>query len=81
MIKARFYIVAEDYRPTKWPIKYPYWCIGETEREALLVAYADSLEEIQELWPEADQVEWAEVDEVVFTSRLPKPDWYKEEEK
>lgn len=32
MIRARFYIkksdCGNDYRPVKWPIKYPYWCSG-----------------------------------------------------
>jgi len=82
MIRARFYSSAYDYRPMKWPIKYPYWCIGETaEFLSILIAYADSLEEIYEMWPEAEEVEWEEVDEIIFTSRFPKPDWYKEEEK
>ena len=34
MIRARFYInkkdCGNDYRPVKWPIKYPYWCTGES---------------------------------------------------
>ena len=29
MVRARFYIkkkdCGNDYRPVKWPIKYPYW--------------------------------------------------------
>ena len=45
-----------------------------------MIAYADSVEDIKRLWPEAYQIEWDEVDEIVFTSRFPKPDWYKEEE-
>lgn len=82
MIRARFYTAEKDYRPIKWPIKYPYWCSGETgELSAILIAYADSLEEIYEMWPEAENVEWEEVDKIEFTSRFPKPDWYKEEGK
>jgi hypothetical protein len=79
MIRARFYTDSEDYRPVKWPIKYPYWCSGETHRASILIAYADSVEEIYELWPEAYQIEWEEVDEIVFTSRFPRPRWYKED--
>lgn len=34
MIRARFYIGKDDcdndYRPVKWPIKYPYWCSAES---------------------------------------------------
>ena len=44
MIRARFYTAEKDYRPIKWPIKYPYWCSGETaELSAILIAYADTL--------------------------------------
>lgn len=36
MIRARFYIkksdCSNDYRPVKWPIKYPYWCSGESDK-------------------------------------------------
>jgi hypothetical protein len=35
MIRARFYIKKSDcdndYRPVKWPIKYPYWCSAESD--------------------------------------------------
>ena len=45
MIKARFYIkksdCGNDYRPVKWPIKYPYWCSGESDDSFILVAYAE----------------------------------------
>ena len=61
------------------PLKYPYWCTGEGYGYNILVAYADSVEDIERLWPEAYQIEWEEVSEIVFTSRFPKPDWYKEE--
>lgn len=80
MIRARFYVDKEkcegDYRPLKWPIKYPYWCSGESEDSFVLVAYVDSIEELKELWPEASDIEYSEEDEVSFSSRFPKPDWY-----
>lgn len=79
MIRARFYTAEKDYRPIKWPIKYPYWCSGQTDSAFILVAYADSIDKITELWPEAYQIEWEEVDKIVFTARFPKPNWYKEE--
>lgn len=45
MIKARFYIkksdCGNDYRPVKWPIKYPYWCSGESDDSFILVVYAE----------------------------------------
>ncbi len=84
MLRARFYVNMEacndDYRPVKWPIKYPYWCSGETMNdEFVLVAYVDSVKVLKELWPEADKIETNEVDKIIFTSRFPKPDWYNPE--
>ena len=82
MILARFYIEKKDcnndYRPIKWPIKYPYWCSGESDKGFYLVAYADNVEQIRELWPEARLVEPIEVDEIKFSDRFPKTKWYNE---
>jgi hypothetical protein len=83
MICVRFFVRDEDYRPVKWPIKYPYWCTGYGEdREgeyATLVAYADNVEQLMELWPDAEAIDVfkEDVDKCVFSSRFPKPDWYK----
>lgn len=53
MIRARFYLrfkdCGNDYRPVQWPIKYPYWCTGESSDAFILVAYADNVEQIMEL--------------------------------
>lgn len=81
MIRARFYIkksdCSNDYRPVKWPIKYPYWCSGESDDSFTLVAYAEDEDSIKELWPEAYDINVLEKDtEVKFTLRFPKPKWY-----
>lgn len=80
MIRARFYINKEecggDYRPLTWPIEHPYWCTGESDNDFILVAYANSVEEIKNLWPEASSIEVQEVEKVVFTDRFKRPDWY-----
>lgn len=81
MIRARFKELSYDYRPVEWPIKYPYWCTAEGHGYHILVAYADSVEDIKRLWPTAIDIEWDEVEGIVFTSRFPKPDWYSEESK
>jgi len=48
MLRCRFYVnqeeVENDYRPVSWPIKYPYWCSGESETDFILIAYVDSIE-------------------------------------
>lgn len=46
-----------------------------------LVAYADNLNQITELWPEAVDIESTKVDKIVFTSRFPKPEWFHESDK
>lgn len=80
MKRARFLVSKKacknDYIPTKWPVKYPYWCTGEHNRNFILVAYVDSIDELKELWPEAEQIETTEETEIFFSSRFPKPDWY-----
>lgn len=82
MIRARFLIDKDqcsgDFRPVKWPIQYPYWCSGQNNKEFVLVAYAGSIEELKDLWPEAFSIESKEVDKILFSDRFPKPDWYKE---
>ena len=84
MIRARFYVKKKDcdndYRPVKWPIKYPYWCTGESPDCFIIVTYADNVEHIMELWPEACFIESKEVDAIEFTSRFPKPKWYNKKE-
>lgn len=81
MIRARFYIkksdCGNDYRPVKWPIKYPYWCSAESSNSFVLVAYAEDEDSIKELWPEAYDINVLEKDtEIRFTLRFPKPEWY-----
>ena len=81
MIRARFYIkksdCGNDYRPVKWPIKYPYWCSAESSNSFVLVAYAEDEDSIKELWPEAYDINILEKDtEIRFTLRFPKPEWY-----
>lgn len=76
MIRARFYIkksdCSNDYRPVKWPIKYPYWCSAESSNSFVLVAYAEDEDSIKELWPEAYDINVLEKDtEIRFTLK-----WY-----
>lgn len=79
MIRVRFEANLDDPRPINWPIKHPYWVTGESDDHAILVAYADNEKYIFSNWPEAQNLEIEEVNEYVFTSRFPKPDWFEEE--
>jgi len=78
MIRARFHAAEPDYRPSKWPLKHPYWCTGYGEGYSTIVAYADSEEQILEHWPEANNIDSEECDEYCFTERFPRPDWFQE---
>lgn len=75
MLRVRFKTDAEDPRPISWPIPHPYWVTGFNDTHSVIVAYADNLEQIQELWPEAEDMDPEEVEDYVFTSRFSKPDW------
>lgn len=79
MIRCRFKQPMDDPRPITWPIMHPYWVSGEGIDEGgeyhIIVAYADSEEEIVSLWPEATNLDSEEATEYCFTSRFPKPDW------
>ena len=81
MKRFRFYLDKEacgyDYRPVVWPIRYPYWCSGENADSFILIAYAESEDEIRSQWPEVEDFDFVEdVDGITFSSRFPKPDWY-----
>jgi hypothetical protein len=77
MIRARFKVAGDDYRPVIWPIKHPYWCSGYDERRAVLVAYADDEAEIMRNWPDAEALDVMQegLEEYTFTGRFPRPDW------
>lgn len=77
MIRARFHANPVDPRPVKWPIKHPYWVTGYGDDYSIIVAYADSEEQILGLWPEAAEIESTDPDGYQFTDRFPKPGWFK----
>jgi len=78
MLRVRFHANADDYRPVKWPVKYPFWCTGYGDDYSIVIAYVDKVEDIHELWPEATNLDVEERDQITFSSRFPKPDWYNE---
>lgn len=82
MLRVRFFVNSKDPRPINWPIKHPYWITGTAGDDSyhILVSYADDLDYIKDNWPEAKIDSAEEVDDYVFTSRFPKPDWFNEGE-
>lgn len=79
MIRARFKVNEDDFRPVVWPIKHPYWCTGYGEGYAVIVAYADDEAEIQRNWPDAKDINSTPENKYEFTDRFPKPHWFKQE--
>ena len=79
MIRARFQTNKTDYRPIKWPVKHPYWCTG-SGGYSVVVAYADSEDELLTNWPEAENIESKETDHYFFSNRFPKPEWFKKQQ-
>lgn len=76
MIRARFQVADDDYRPMKWPIKHPYWCTGQSDTHFILVTYADNEAEILENWPDAEEIDSEVVENYVFTDRFQQPAWF-----
>ena len=76
LFRIRFHANPDDYRPVKWPVKYPFWCSGYGENFSVVIAYVDSVDELMELWPEASNLDIEERESITFTDRFPKPSWY-----
>ena len=81
MIRARFNVDVDDYRPINWPIKHPYWCTGQSDDVYIIVAYADDEQEILNNWPEAENIDAEKAEQYSFTDRFPKPEWLMKEQK
>lgn len=74
-IRARFKTDENDYRPVKWPPPGPFWCTGYGDGSSIVVAYMKNEKQIEEYWPDAEEVEITQRDEITFTDRFPKPEW------
>ena len=83
-LRCRFHTAAEDYRPVKFPPPGPYWHTGlcwldDKRYENVIAAYVRSLDQVTEYWPEATDIDVTEQDEITYTDRFPKPDWYQDD--
>lgn len=78
--RYRFKVTDEDPRPTNWPLPYPYWITGyDSSDYATIVAYGESDDYIESEWPSALRpLDYEEVVGVEFSSRFPRPEWWKE---
>ncbi len=79
-IRYRFKTRAvEDSRPVKWPMPGPYWESGFAGdgSYAVMIAYLPVRFRLRTFWPDAFAVEKERCDSIEFTSRFPRPHWWK----
>lgn len=78
--RHRFRANVEDPRPVSFPPPGPYWITGYGPSWATVVAYLPTGEEVTKYWPEASEVDSDPMDEITFTGRFPKPEWWRGED-
>jgi hypothetical protein len=69
----------DDYRPIIFNPKYPWWCSGEGDDYAIIIAYLPKSEPLEKYWDDAFDIDFTEEREINFSSRFPKPDYYLKE--
>jgi hypothetical protein len=76
--RYRFYTKSlEDYRPLIFNPEYPWWCSGEGDDYAVIIAYLPENEDLSKYWDDAYEITFTEKDEITFSDRFPKPEYYK----
>lgn len=66
----------KDYRPLIFNKKYPWWCSGESDADVTIIAYLPKSEDLSKYWDDAFDIDFTEHDEITFSSRFPKPDYF-----
>ena len=83
-LRVRFKSDAADERPIYKPPSLPegpWWVSGyDSEDNSILIAYVKSKETIFKQWPEAKELDIEMCEQVTFSDRFPKPDWWVEVE-
>lgn len=75
-LRVRFHANESDYRSVKWPPPGPYWCSGVGEGYSIVVAFVHTEDQIKEFWPEATNIDVMSEEEIKFSDRFAKPDWW-----
>lgn len=80
--RIRFRASLEDYRCVEWPPLGPYWCSGEGDNYAIVVAYVPHGTDDATLfkyWPEMTHLGRMQTDTTLtFSDRFPRPDYWKD---
>lgn len=71
-----------DMRPIIFNPAYPWWCSGYAgdDSYATIVAYLPAGEPLERYWDDAEIDFQDECDEITFTDRFAKPDYFVETE-
>jgi len=67
----------DDYRPLIFNPSYPWWCSGFNDETATIIAYLPVGEELSKYWDDATDIDYTEENEIKFSDRFPKPDYFK----
>lgn len=69
-----------DYRPLIFNPKFPWWCNGfsDDDKSAIIIAYLPNDENLLKYWNDAFNIEFEDRNEIIFTSRFPKPSYFVE---
>lgn len=70
----------EDNRPLVFNPKFPWWCSGSSEDDKgdydVIIAYLPIGEDLLKYWDDAFDIDSDEREEITFTDRFPKPDYF-----
>jgi hypothetical protein len=66
----------KDYRPLVFDSHYPWWCSGEGDDYVIIIAFLAKNEDLLEFWDDAFDIEFTYEDNIEFTGRFPKPDYF-----
>jgi hypothetical protein len=78
-VRYRFSTKAiSDYRPLIFNPKYPWWCSGEGEDRAIIVAYLPFGEDLYKYWDDAFDITYTTEEKIEFTDRFPKPKYFQD---
>ena len=76
--RFRFLVPGEDGRPMTFPPEGPFWITGQSETHTVVVAFSPDLATLTcpGRWPDAEDVEDQGEQEIEFSGRFQKPDWW-----
>ncbi len=76
-IRYRFYTKSvDDYRPLIFNPSYPWWCSGQGDATATIIAWLPKDKDLLKYWDDAHDVDQTEHDDIEFTGRFDKPKYY-----